>query len=233
MVCIPVKLEAAMAFRADEAARTGFEEVVSYLVPRSRDVSAPQRASSKEALIEILGELGPVVDSYPTWHPLVCNHNSHNPVTTPSDGCGYKGLVHTRYFVKGFITCPYDDGQAVLDSVAALPSHLAADITAERLDVPLYSPNVTPILVKCNWEKPMHVDGTIPLSLAMPLILEKEVPCWTWAQVAETWETMRPYLLGTPCGSRSSLFVNQETGQAIRKIWDALIHTGMFGPIKV
>ena len=68
---------------------------------------------------------------------------------------------------------------------------------------------------------------------AMPLILEQEVPCWKWSERAETWETMRPYLLGTPHGSRSSLFVDQETGQAIKKIWNSLIHTGMFGPVKV
>ncbi|MGB5235252.1 MAG: hypothetical protein WBN85_08775, partial [Candidatus Macondimonas sp.] len=75
--------------------------------------------------------------------------------------------------------------------------------------------------------------GMIPLSIAMPLILEKEVPCWHWAEVAETWETMRPYFLGRPHGGRSSLFVSQETGQAIKKTWNALIFTGMFGPIKV
>ena len=44
---------------------------------------------------------------------------------------------------------------------------------------------------------------------------------------------MRHYFLGSPHGSRSSLFVSQETGQAMKKIWEALIHTGMFGPIKV
>jgi hypothetical protein len=32
--------------------------------------------------------------------------------------------------------------------------------------------------------------------------------------------------------SRSSLFVNQEAGQVIKKTWDALIHTGMFGAIR-
>jgi hypothetical protein len=176
---------------------------------------------------------GPVVESYPSWHPLVCNHNAENPETTPSNRCGYEGLDHTRYFANGFITCPYGDGQNVLDSVEALPRHHAAYITAERLDVHLYHSNATPILVKCNWEKPLQADGMIPLSTAMPLLLEKEVPCWTWAQVAETWETMRPYFLGRPHGSRSSLFVSQETGQAIMKIWDALIRTGMFGPIKV
>src|ERR1700678_2824328 len=112
-----------MAFRADEAARTGFEEALSYLIPRSPDVSTSQRASSKETLIEILDELGPVVEGYPTWHPLVCNHDRRHPVTTPSEGCGYNGLDHTRYFSKGFITCPYGNTQAVLDSIAALPDH--------------------------------------------------------------------------------------------------------------
>jgi hypothetical protein len=73
----------------------------------------------------------------------------------------------------------------------------------------------------------------IPSSIAMPLLLEKKIPCWYSAQVAETWETMRPYFLGQPHGSRSSLFVGQETGQAIQKIWNALIYTGMFGPIRV
>jgi hypothetical protein len=32
-------------------------------------------------------------------------------------------------------------------------------------------------------------------------------------------------------GSRSSLFVNQETGQALKNLWTTLIETGMFGSI--
>jgi hypothetical protein len=115
-------------------------------------------------------------------------------------------------------------------------------VTCCRLDLPviprngrgelqLYRPNASPILVKCNWNEVLPMDGTIPLSIAMPLILERELPCWRWSDVAETWETMRPCFLGTPYGSRSSLFLNRETGQAIKKIWDALISTGMFGTI--
>lgn len=222
-----------MAFRADEAARAGFEEVENYLVPRPRDADEAQRKRSREALLHLADELGPVVSRYPTWHPLVCNHEGRSPVTTPHADCGYTGLDHTRYFVNGFITCPYDDGQSVLDSVAKLPIHPAASITAERLDVQLYNPNATPILVKCKWETPLEPGRMIPLAVAIPLLLEMEVPTWQGAQVAETWETMRPYFLGTPHGSRSSLFVSQETGQAIKKIWEALIHTGMFGPIRV
>lgn len=225
-----------MAFRADEAARIGYEEVEAYLVPRPRDADAAERARSKEALENIFYELGPVVDTYPTWHPLVFNHDSRSPTTTPGPQSGYYGLDHTRFFRNGFITCPYagtGKAEKVIESVKALPSHPVATITAELMDVQLYNPQAAPVLVKCEWHKSLDEDGMIPLSIAMPLILEKEVPAWHWAEVAETWETMRPYFLGRPHGSRSSLFVSQETGQAIKKIWTSLIFTGMFGPIKV
>ncbi|MFZ6723593.1 hypothetical protein [Undibacterium sp. Ji49W] len=221
-----------MVFRADEAARIGYEQVENYLLPRSREVSEADRAHSKKALLEIANKLGPVIDSYPTWHPLVTHHDSQHPTTTPSDQCGYKGLDHTRFFANGFITCPYGDGQKIIDSVRELPPQHAATITARILDLKLYNPNATPVLVECIWKKPLEANGMIPLSTAIPLILEKEVPCWEWAQVAETWESMRHYLLGSPHGSRSSLFVSQETGQAIKKVWNELINTGMFGPIK-
>lgn len=54
-----------MAFRADEAARVGYEQIEAYLVPRPRDADETQRARSKEALQDIVDELGPVVDAYP------------------------------------------------------------------------------------------------------------------------------------------------------------------------
>jgi hypothetical protein len=222
-----------MAFRADEAARTGFDETEAYLVPRPRYATEEQRARSKAALLDILDELGPVVDSYPTWHPLVSSHDGRNPVTTPGRQCGYEGLDHTKFFVNGFVTCPYGDGQDVIDSVRDLPLHPAATITARRLDIQLYNPDAQPVLVKCEWNTPLPMDGMIPLAVAMPLLLEQEVPCWRWSEVAETWVSMRSYFLGSPHGSRSSLFVSQETGQAMKKAWEALIYTGMFGPIRV
>lgn len=220
-----------MAFRADEAARTGREEVMAYFV--SRHIQPEDREASREALLAIMDEIGPVVDSYPTWHPLlVGSENKRLPSTTPSSRCGYQGLDHTRYFARGFITCPYGDGQDVIDSVGNL-HHRDASITAERLDVKLYADDATPILIRCEWHHDLEDDGMVPLKIALPLILEQEVPCWRWAEVAETWETMRPYFLGRPHGGRSSLFVSQETGQAIKKVWNDLIYTGMFGPIKV
>lgn len=222
-----------MAFRADEEARSGFEEAVSYLTPRDKEIDLAQRTAIKDFLLDLVDQYGPAIDAYPNWHPLVCNHEDSYPVTTPGAQCGYQGLDHTRFFANAFITCPYGDGQKVLDSVAKLPFHPVARITAERLDMKLYNINATPILVKCDWYKPLQADGMIPLRIAMALILAKEIPSWESAQVAETWESMRPYFLGRPHGARSSLFVNQETGTAIKKVWEAVINTGIFGPIKV
>ena len=220
-----------MAFRADESARSGFESVKNYLV--SKNIEPKERRRSEKKLVEILEQYGPVIAGYPSWHPLVTHHDNHFSVTTPGDGCGYKGLDHTRYFANAFITCSYDDGQRVVGSVEALPDNSLATITARRLDVQLYHPNATPILVCCDWKKQISDNGMIPASIAIPLMLLKEIPCWEFATRGETWETMRSYFLGIPHGSRSSLFVDQETGLTMKKIWNLLNNTGMFGPIKV
>ncbi len=220
-----------MAFRADESAKTGFESIKNYFI--SRNIESTERERSENKLLDIMDKYGPVVESYPSWHPLVTHHDAQCPATVPSDRCGYEGLDHTRYFVNAFITCPYGDGQEIIDSVDSLPYSHAATITAKRLDVQLYHSSATPILVTCDWENPISSNGMIPASIAIPLMLQKEVPCWEWATLGETWETMQPYFLGSPHGSRSSLFVNQETGLTMKKVWNLLINTGMFGPIKV
>jgi len=167
----------------------------------------------------------------------VWNQDPRVPVTTPSDRCGYQGLDHTIYFRNAFVTCPYGDGNPVLDSVAALDNRAIGNeiafVAAEKLEATLYASHTTPILVRCDWQKPMLPDGTVPKSIAVPMILEREVPCWHWSGLGETWESMRPYFLGTPHGGRSSLFINQETGAAIKRVWQALIESGAFGPIKV
>jgi hypothetical protein len=221
-----------MPFRAHESAVSGYEKTKNYLIPRS--FTPAQRRQAEETLRNIVEECGPPVDAYPTWHPLVSNYDSsRDTVTYPSERCGYRGLDHTRYFAHGFITCPYDDGEEVLRSATSLPYTPGVSISAERLDTPFYAGGVTPILVKCEWVDGLDEDQAIPKRMAIPLMLEKEVPCWRWAQRAETWETMRPYLLGEPHGSRSSLFVSQDTALAIKRIYLAMTDSGMFGPLKL
>ncbi|APV37756.1 hypothetical protein [Acinetobacter soli] len=222
-----------MAFRADEKNKEGREFAERYLLSQLTKLNDTDFQKSKYTLIDLMDELGPVVDTYPTWHPLVSDKRKTYDCIYPNTDCGYEGLDHTIAFTNGFITCPYGNGQEVIDSVNQLKYNPAAEITAEFLDVKLYSTEAKAILVRCKWNKKLASDGTIPLSIAIPLLLENELPMWRESDVAETWDSMRMYFLGQPHGRRSSLFVNQETGQGIKKIWESLINTGMFGPILI
>ncbi|UWP93721.1 hypothetical protein K3X13_04220 [Aliiroseovarius crassostreae] len=219
-----------MAFRADEAASSGFERTKKYLIPLTFEPKI--RKQSEEALMELVDELGPAVEGYPSWHPLVSKHSARQPETVPSEQTGYLGLDHTRYFAHGFITCPYGGVERVIESAYSIKHH-CADITAEELDVSFYAEGAKPVVVKCEWPEPLLSGKLIPKNLAVPLMLEQELPCWRWSSRAEKWETMRPYLLGEPHGSRSSLFVDQETALAMKRIYMSMVESGMFGPLKM
>lgn len=224
-----------MAFRSNEEIEAGRRHAMRKLLGRSLDAA---RLKESEAVLEdLITAHGPVVEAYPYWHPLVANNQDRgSPLTLPGARCGYEGLDHTVYLRGGFITCPYDGGVAVLKSVERLAEHDLFDgiatITAEKIDAQLYHPDAQPILVKCEWARSLSRDKMIPTELAVPLLLERELPAWRDSQVAESWKTMAPYILGRPSGGRSSLFVNEETGQALKTVWNTLIATGMFGPVR-
>lgn len=223
-----------MAFRADEAAKSGYERAKNYLIPRTFEPS--HRLAAEQVLLDLVDRLGPVVDCYPTWHPLVANHAANNPETTPNERSGFEGLDHTVYFAHGFVTCPYGPSgksDKVAESVSKLPSHPCADISVEILETEFYNGGTTATLVKCEWNETLDQGHFVPTRLAVPLMLEQELPCWRWSQRAETWETMRPYLLGEPYGGRSSLFVGQETALAMKRTYMAMVQSGMFGPLKM
>ena len=224
-----------MAFRANEQEQQGYSYLMNRLTGPSIDPE--KREESKRVLADIVDRYGPVVNAYPLWHPLVAAQDSRGSVIVPSEQCGYKGLDHTYWLRNAFITCPYHGVDEVLASVEKVSQHPflegVAEISAEKIDAQLYADNAHPILVKCDWKHEMERDGTIPAGVAVALMLEQQVPCWRWSQVGESWKTMCPYLLGQPHGSRSSLFVSQDTGQQIKDIWNAIINTGMFGNIRV
>ncbi len=228
-----------MAFRINETKESGYKKAFSRLV--SVNIPAKDRSRSEEELDRIITKYGPIVDGYPSWHPLVArdvSRMSTNNLTSPNELSNYKGLDHTIYMAHGFITCPYANGDKdVIKSIEELqlPDYFdrIVEIKFKELDFPLYSPQAKPILVFCEWKRPLNSDKTIPTHLAIPLMLEQELPGWRWSEVGETWETMRSYLLGTPHGMRSSLFMNDETVTKMKKIYTLLNETGMYGPIMV
>ncbi|HHO0939069.1 TPA: hypothetical protein ACRTTK_003108 [Aeromonas hydrophila] len=222
-----------MAFRQNEAINQGTERAIRRLTPS--DGTPEQKAAAKALVLKLIEDYGPVVDSYPVWHPIVDLPNTYArphdwAPTTPCENIGYHGLDHTIFLAGAIITCPYGYGhQTVLNSVAAL-SHPDGDFEAEEIGIPLYNLSAIPILIRFEWLCGLRPNKPIPSSVAIPKMLLKELPNWSTADYPEAWEDMKDYLMGTPAGSRSSLFVTQETGQAMKTIWNTLIKNGVFTP---
>jgi hypothetical protein len=220
-----------MAFRANETSNSLIQDAQNYLIGRDFPKGFRQRAL--EDFGDLVSRCGPVVKGYPTWHPLMAACNSkHEPWTHPQNNRAYEGLDHVVLFRDAFLVCPYGGADGIIKSVRAMqdPNHF---ILVEELDMKLYHPDATPVLVYHEWRRPLLNDGTIPKSLAVPLMLEFELPHWRSSEVGETWETMRSYLLGSPHGQSSSLFINKEAGTVMKNVWNSLIYTGMFGPLYV
>lgn len=114
-----------MAFRANDEIQRGTERAIRYLTPS--DGTPAQRAEARALVLKLIEEYGPVVDSYPTWHPMVDLPNKRAGIrnwvrTAPCEDIGYHGLDHTIYLAGAIITCPY--GHAT-QTVLTLPRPLA------------------------------------------------------------------------------------------------------------
>ncbi len=214
-----------MEFRAPTVAAQQNAKALNYLTKNLKDPEAGRRAV--EGLIE---ELGNAVDAYPDWHPIL--------TAPPRHGSEHIGsLSHvatdaeadpTTEFVRGFVTCPYsgEGADRLVEAVRRVPG-----LDAYRLEQPLYADSAHPVVVVAvNVE--LEADGTIKSRDALAWFVQLSAAEATGAQVAETWWNVRSLILGSPHGSRSSLFVNQHTGVHMRKILEAMNASGMFGPIK-
>lgn len=213
-----------MAFRANEAREELFTRTVERLTEGLK--TKEQKEEAIAFLEEARLQLGNCLETYPTWHPLADPENLYMTRLGSS-------LDHIFLFSGGLITCPYGDGSKVLEDIENFNRFGKSDtyVIADVLDVKLYNEATTSIMITCDWKKDLLSDGTIPLSVALPLLLQTEIKNWTRAEVAETWETMQHRFLGHPHGKRSSLCVNQEAGVYMKKTWEMVIKSGMFGPI--
>ena len=214
-----------MEFRHPKAASEGNAATLEYL---TQNLSDPE--AGRKVFKELVEELGNSVDRYPEWHPILTlpSKATSEDYIGLSDVPVYRGADHTRYFVRGFLTCPYSDDTAdkLVEAVGKVEG-----LTAHRLKTPLYMDNAYPVVVEA-YRIALEGDGTIRCRDAIAWFTENIIKKAMNAEVAETWWTMRTYLLGAPHGSRSSLFVNQYTGGHIRKILETLNDSGVFGPIK-
>ncbi|MCP5647212.1 hypothetical protein NL315_08225 [Klebsiella pneumoniae] len=232
ILCVTLNYcEVFMAFRAEETVTANFEKAYNYLIPNGS--SLEERDRIRAILQDIVEECGPVVDGYPAWHPFMldADRTKWSPVQ-PENTSAFSRLDHTIYFRDGILTCPYGNGADELIETIRSLSHQDAWFSAEKIkDVVLYNESAVPLLIKCDWNfsEKWEDDGTYPAKVAIALMLEYEVPNWRTAIYRESWEKMRGQLMGYPHGARSSLFVNQQTGQKMKNVWNQLINTGLLG----
>lgn len=220
-----------MPFRVKESQSNGFENVVNYLtnIPQN-GLTELEKKEARSYLDTLTRRIGPVVRSYPVWHPLVSSMRSKTrEVTYPGQECGYYGLDHVVLFAHGFITCPYTDGLDVIESVAKLTKSKVAEVRAHKIDIPLYAKGTCPILIQCHWAFNMNHDLTIPSRVAVALMLKQKLANWESSKQSFPWEQVCYSLLGSPHGQLSSLFINRDTGLKMKKVWQAINAAEVFG----
>jgi hypothetical protein len=213
-----------MEFRSPTVATQQNAEALSYL---TKNLSDPE--TGRRMVGELIEELGNAVSRYPDWHPLLTTppRKGGEYVSDVGQLQAYAGVDHTQEFVRGFVTCPYSDAKA--DKLVAAVGQIPG-LYARRLDSPLYADSAFPVVVVAmNVE--LEADGTIRSRDAIAWFTQNMAAAADGARVAETWWNIRSSILGSPHGSRSSLFVNQHAGGHMRKILEAMNASGMFGPI--
>lgn len=215
-----------MEFRAPAVAAEQNAKALSYLTKSLKNVG-----EGKAQVNELIKELGNAIDIYPEWHPILIAPYEGEYVeysASINNIPAYKGADHTVEFVRGFVTCPYSEyaAESIVERVKPI-----SGLYAYRLDIPLYAEDTYPVVVEAT-DVVCEADGTIRSKDALIWFIEKTVKDAPSARVAETWWNIRSLILGSPYGSRSSLFVNQNTGAHMRKILEAMNNSGMFGPIK-
>lgn len=213
-----------MEFRGPIAIKQAYESALLYL---TQNLADPQ--AGKEAVDELIKDLGPRVQTLPRWHPVLyragSNRSRHSSSIHGLD-C-FKGADHTVYFVRGFVTCPYSD--SVADTLVEEVRKING-LHAYRLNEPLYSNDAYPVVVE-SYDVTLEADGTIASRNALAWFLEWIVDEIHSSEVAETWWNLQSCILGDPHGSRSSICVNQYVGRHMRKILETLNESGVFGPI--
>ncbi|PWC17132.1 hypothetical protein DDT52_16460 [Brenneria roseae subsp. roseae] len=218
-----------MAFRADDAIENGYEMAVKQLTPY--EATSKQRSHIRTTLAKISQECGPFVDGYPAWHPFMLETDPKNyaPMVPMQDGI-FRNLDHSVYLANGILTCPYPHGvDQLIKSINSL-RHPCADFTINKIDgIVLHAEGAVPLLIKCKWVNKFCEDGTVPSRTALGLLLEREIPHWKDTEFSPSWENMKGQILGYPHGARSSLFVNQQTGQILKMVWNQLVKAELWG----
>lgn len=228
-----------MAFRANEARIELNQHAFNYLaLSPYNDLTVSQRERALAFVQDTITQYGPVISSYPSWHPLKqipFNGEFNTPTGEPYPA---KVRDHEVHFAHALVTIPYSMEAATVfeHTVHGLSSpfgqFIVVPIWRENPELKLYNKNAFPVLVHFEWSKPLNPDHTVPAGLVARAFLDEQLKMADSAQCGEPWDRMRDDFLGTPRGQVSSLLVTKETGEIIKVLWRTLNKAQIWGPMR-
>jgi hypothetical protein len=225
-----------MSFRADEDAEENLESTIEYLTDGVKPDGHKYVSDTIRAIAKMYG---PVVRSYPIWHPLVNNSVSRDlHLGVNATPINVFRTDHTVYFANAVLSTNHGRLNERMLDLMKFTTHEAALFHISRYSG-LYADGATSALLSCRFNDAdlSEEDGKVRYAKAstrsaVGMMLQSEVPAWIDAECAEPWNVMRPYLLGEPCGAVSSHFVSEETGVVMRRVWNTLVAAGLWGKDK-
>lgn len=209
-----------MPFRYDEAADAMRNSVIRR---ETHGFSPEDREKTVELIDALIEQYGPIVESYPDWHPL--RKFDLGPLMHESRAIDAEVRKvyydHPLRFRDAMLLAPYN--KPPLEPLRA---------ECERHDMLVHETSglyhhkwcklfviIAPCSLCADGEKYIPQQGAVAAFIeSLPHILGKHTPL-TAAKCWESWSTMHHTLLGSPCGTRSSLLVDEKTGQAIKRLF--------------
>ncbi len=197
-----------MTFRYDDAILSGRDFAMASTVNFKDD---DERKKAIKFIDNLMKEYGPVVSRYPNWHPF----EKVNDMVTNR----LYFYDHPLFLRDAVLFAPYKESEMQVREFFGQDGFFV-----EKVDGPYHNKNCHLYLVSLiddmkNGERKRYLDRRLVIQALLgnwkptedASVLE--YACW------ESWETMHRYLLGVPCGKRSSVFVDEETGQAIKRLY--------------
>lgn len=92
-------------------------------------------------------------------------------------------------------------------------------------NIKLFGYETSFIVVKCHWMRKPLLDGTLPPSTAVTNALLTQLYPSLMFEMGKPWDAMSDVFLGLPHDKRDSAWLNKETGDALKSLWETMLET--------